>query len=306
MTITEKRIEGLQNKVIKLVQAPPRKVPENLPTLHFLNLICGMRGSGKTNTMVGLVQKYDKTKSFDFIYIWSPTCRREPKYQHLIDTLKYSKVDLREDFTIDDFVQVRSDIELRIEKYKKYERDVKIWKRFCQYKGKWEDFDNDELLTVFDEFNYQKPETEFKNGCPTTLLIFDDLQNNKDLFGTLGKAARIMNNFTVTHRHFLTSIIWSCQAFKGGGVPKSIRQNISWLILFSNKSPEIRKEIAKEVCAIVSPDEFIECWTHATRQSRHDYLYLDLEAPDGFQIRKNLDILLTLKNSTEKENNVDK
>ena len=276
MTITEKRIEGLQNKVIDVVQAPPRKKPNNLPKLHFLSLICGMRGSGKTNTMINLILQYDKTKSFNHIYCWAPTCRREPKYAAMVEKLKYAKVDLREEFTIDDFLQVRTDIELRIEKYKKYERDLKLWKRFCNYKGKWEDFDNDELLTVFDEFNYEKPQTEYKEGAPTTLLILDDLQGNKDAFGTLGKAARIMNNFTVTHRHYLTSIIWSCQSYKGGGVPKSIRQNLSWLILFSNKSPEIRKEIAKEVCAIVSPEDFVEYWEHATKQSRHDFLYLDL------------------------------
>ena len=59
MSITETKIEGLQSGELKVAVDAPRKVPQHLPKLHFLSLICGMRGAGKTTTLCELVKKYD-------------------------------------------------------------------------------------------------------------------------------------------------------------------------------------------------------------------------------------------------------
>lgn len=299
MSISEKKIDAIDTEKIKVKTDAHRRVPNNLPDLHFLSLICGIRGSGKSSVMVKLILEYDKTKSFDHIVVFSPSASRDTKYEYIMQNIKYAKAELRDEFTTDIFLQVKNDIEMRIEKYQKYERDMALWKRFTSYKGKWEDFDGEDLLTVCDEFCFEKPETEYKNGMPTTCLIFDDLQGNKDLYSHQGASARIVNNFFVLTRHFRTSVFYCNQSFKSMGVPKAIRQNLSWLILFSNKSPEIRKEIAMECAAIISPEEFVEYWEYATKDSRHDFLYLDISGDEGFQIRKNLNIVLSMKNSTE-------
>ena len=76
-------------------------------------------------------------------------------------------------------------------------------------------------------------------------------------------------------------------------MPKSIRQNISCMCLWRNKSPEIQKEIAKECCAMIDPMSFIDFWNYATENSRHDFLFVDYEAQEPFNIRKNFNTLLS-------------
>ena len=178
--IYETKLHKLPNADLKVVQAPPRKHPDNLPKLHFLAYFCGSRGSGKTNSIVNFIKKYDKAKSFDHIIIYSPTANNEPKYKHLIDYCKYATIELKEDFNHDDFAELRFKIDKRIEEYKKYERDLKVWENFKKYKGKWDDFNDDDLLRLHD-LDFEKPSTEYKNGMPTHLILFDDQQGNRYL-----------------------------------------------------------------------------------------------------------------------------
>ncbi len=291
-SIYETKLPKLPNADLKVVQAEPRKHPKNLPKLHFLAYFCASRGSGKTTAIVNFIKKYDKSKSFDHIIIYSPTANNEPKYKHLIDHCKYATIELKDNFSHDDFGELRYKIDKRIEEYKKYERDLQMWKNFKHYKGKWDDFNDDDLLRLHD-LDFEKPTSEYKNGMPTHLILFDDQQGNKDLYGTQGAKAAAMNSFFILHRHKLTSVIFSCQSFKGNAVPKSIRQNISCMCLWRNKSPEIQKEIAKECCAMIDPMSFIDFWNYATENSRHDFLFVDYEAQEPFNIRKNFNTLLS-------------
>jgi len=77
-SIYETKLPKLPNADLKVVQAQPRKHPENLPKLHFLAYFCASRGSGKTTAIVNFIKKYDKSRSFDHIIIYSPTANNEP------------------------------------------------------------------------------------------------------------------------------------------------------------------------------------------------------------------------------------
>ncbi len=290
--IYETRLPNLTNKDLKCVQCPPRKTPEYLPKLHFLLYACASRGSGKTNMLVNLIKKYDKAKSFDHIVIYSPTVQNEPKYRLLAESLKHAQIDLKENFNHDDFAELRLKIDLRIEQYKRYEQDMKLYKSFKNYTGDYDNFADDDLLRLAD-MRFEKPQTPYKYGHPTTLILFDDLMGNRDLYGTQGAKAAQMNSFFILHRHKLCSVIFSCQSFKGNSVPKCIRQNISCMALWRNKSPEIQKEIAKECCSVVDPNEFINMWNHATRNNKYDFLMVDYEQDEPYNIRKNLNTVLT-------------
>jgi hypothetical protein len=293
-SIYETRLPRLHNGDLNVNQAKPRKHPENLPKLHFLAFFCASRGSGKTTAIVNFILKYDKCRSFDAIYIYSPTIFNEKKYAYLAEHCKYATVELIPEFTHESFAELRYKIDKRIEEYKKYERDLLMWKKFKEYKGKWDDFDDDDLLRLND-LGFEKPTTEYKNGMPTSLILFDDNQDNPVLFGR-GKNAAAMNNFAILHRHKLTSIIYSCQNFSAQyGVPKSIRNNISLMCLWRNKSPELQKEIAKQCCSFVNPEEFIDFWNFATEKNRHDFLYVDYEAKEPYNIRKNFNTVLTYR-----------
>ena len=64
----------------------------------------------------------------------------------------------------------------RIEEYKKYERDLALYKKYKQFsrsKKSWDEFDDNDLLYL-NEMDFERPETEYKEGMPTTLLWFDE------------------------------------------------------------------------------------------------------------------------------------
>ena len=55
------------------------------------------------------------------------------------------------------------------------------------------------------------------------------------------------------------------------------------------------KEISQELASHVHPDEFVELWKHATKDNKHDFLYVDYEENEPFNLRKNFNTLLTYK-----------
>ena len=65
--------------------------------------------------------------------------------------------------------------------------------------------------------------------------------------------------------------------------------------MFANKSPQMRKDIAEELCSFVSQEQFCELWEHATRE-RHSFLLVDYDNPDCM-FKKNFDTRLILGNS---------
>ena len=124
------------------------------------------------------------------LFTVAKTARNEPKYKYLLENCKYAELELIEDFTHENFAELRYKIDKRIEEYKKYERDLMMWKKFKEYKGKWDDFDDDDLLRLND-LGFEKPTTEYKQGMPcTTLIHFDDNENNPVLFGRGKKRCR--------------------------------------------------------------------------------------------------------------------
>jgi hypothetical protein len=44
---------------------------------------------------------------------------------------------------------------------------------------------------------------------------------------------------------------------------------------------------------MIDPMSFIDYWNYATENSRHDFLFVDYEAQEPFNIRKNFNTLLS-------------
>jgi pantothenate kinase-related protein Tda10 len=113
------KICGLENKDLKVVQAPPRQGPKTFPDKPFLGTIVGSRGSGKTNCMINLIKHYDKTGFFSKVYMFSPTSfGNDPKYQLLEDgkhNIEYKKYPTYSD---EIFKEVLEEIKSDIEEYK--------------------------------------------------------------------------------------------------------------------------------------------------------------------------------------------
>ena len=290
MSVSEKKLMDLPNKDWKVRQAQPRKVPEGLPRVPFLGAIIGSRGSGKTSALITLVKAYDATETWDWIVLFSPTYKNDPKY-HLLDDVK-AELTVKEDFIPSEFVELKKEIDGRIEDWKRWEEYKKIYARFKKHKGPVDKFDPYELMILY-ENDFTPPDPEkYKKGAPQCVMIFDDLNYNKDLYSNTSRGPDDFKKFAILHRHKLCSILFLCQTYKAG-VPRQLRSNLSLMILFQNKSDQMKKEIAEELSSHVSPEDFVKLWAHACGE-QHDFLMIDYDGGRENMFRKNFDTVLSV------------
>jgi hypothetical protein len=291
--VQERKLPNLGNKDLKVRQAKPRRVPEGMPRLHYLGMICGSRGSGKTNAMINMLLKYDETETFDYVYLFSPTYFNDPKY-HLLDDMKADLI-VEADFDKNRFAEIRDAIDARIEDWKKHEEYKKVFAKFRRHRGSVDSFDPYDLMMLY-EHDFMPPDQDrYKNGAPTTLFVFDDLNYNKDLYSNTSRDENDFKRFAILHRHKLSSILFLCQTYKNG-VPKQLRNNLSLMLLFKNKSEQMRKEIAEELSSHATPDEFCALWEHATAED-HAFLMIDYDGSKDMMFRKNFDTILSVQPS---------
>ena len=285
------KINDVINKDLKVVQAKPRPVPEYLFKANSLVCICANRGSGKTNTWINMLLKYDKeTKTFDRVYLVCPTVMNDPKYQLIKDNDKYYKLKIYENFDEDIFKDILDDIEFNISEYKQYQSDKKLYEKFVTSKN-LSGFTPEELFRL-EYLNFEEPETEFIHGFPQHCIIFDDMMSNPYVYPN-NVRGNLLTRFTILHRHKNTFILHSVQNFKNT-LHKSIRNNLTGLILFKNKSPEIKMEIAKEFANMVKVDDFVEMWDKAT-ENDYDFFKVDTTASDKrYRFTKNFNEAMTI------------
>ena len=281
-------LPGLDTRVYKVMQAEPRAVPEGMPRVPFLGLMVASRGGGKTNLLINVVKKYDATKTFDNIYVFSKTWMNEPKNQLLVDGDHFYALKAFTDFSDEIFKSIWTEIKAGIDAYKDYVKKKEAYERFLEYKGNLDLFDQQALIDLYLN-DFQPPVCPTRSGLmPQSLIIFDDM------LGTpvySNKPNAPLRNFTILHRHMLTSMLFLTQTFKAG-LPKGLRNNLSMVILFTNKSDEIRKEIAREFSSFVNEATFLSMWDEATREP-FGFLMVDFDARDPkLRFRKNFDTLL--------------
>jgi hypothetical protein len=257
-----------------------REPPDGLPGKPFLGVVYGSRGSGKTNAVLNLVFHYDKAKFFDKIYFFSPTFKNDPKYQLLEERKAHYELHVFPTYTNEIFADVVKEIREDMEEYKKDLRLLKTWEKFQRAKSLTQ-LTEDEILDLY-ELDFQKPVPRFERP-PTSLLVFDDLVGNKDLYRSDSKGT--INSFVILHRHLLTSVLFVCQIWKNA-VPRQIRNNLSLFMLFGNKSEAIKKEVAEEVSSYVKPEEFMALWDKAC-EPPHSFFKIDLDGKKEERFTRN-------------------
>lgn len=279
------KISGLENKDLKVVQASARTAPHTFPNKPLIGAIVGSRGSGKTNCMINLIQHYNKTKFFDKVYMFSPTSfGNDPKYQ-LLESKNHHFV-YRKFSTYTDaiFKDVLDEIKSDIDEYKEWLKKHKIYKKFMKYGHKRmtpEEMIEIDLMVDDESDTIEQPLCRWTQ-MPTSLLIFDDLVSNTELYKSSPRG--IFYNFAILHRHLLCSLLFVVQTWSGA-VPKQIRGNLSLAILF-NLKPEIKKQVADELCADMSEDTFLYMWNKAC-VNQWDFFMINYDAPKNLRFRKN-------------------
>ena len=269
-----------------------RATPPNMPRLHMLCAVVGSRNSGKTTTALKMLKMYVKHKTYDKIFWWSPTAKREAKIQAFMKECEGKcEIEIKDTFNEVEFIQLQDWFRAEIDEYRYYKKKLEVWNKFRKVKSA-DDMSMEELV-MLDEMEWEKPKTEYKNGFPSWALIWDDEIGNKSVFSPTCKGTT--SKFWILHRHLSCSVFILSQIV-ANGIPRQIRGNISLWILFSCKSDKLKKEVAEELAFKVPPEKMLEMWEFATKD-RHDFLMCDYDCPDEeYMFRRNFTDVICWKN----------
>lgn len=295
------KISGCEIKV-----PPPTgsiyETPHNLPKFG-LTLAVGKKGSGKSLSITQLFRMYkeqDKKNPYRII-ICSATFASN---WNLMEELGIDEDDVLDPDDPDTPYKMEQIVISERDDLLRYYSELKLFKELEKMLKKTNtDIDDDSLLLNFYDPVTQKfrpPEHKWGGKKVAILCAIDDAQNSL-LFGS-----RKFLNMMIKNRHIapipvdiqkdpLTAHLGSAMGLwpyiciqnysaKQNGCPKSIRNNISQMILFKTASIHERKLISEEVAGCVDVELFEKIYNVAT-EAQHDFLYIDLDSKKHFPSR---------------------
>ena len=268
----------------------------DMPKLHQAMLIVGPRGSGKTVAAVNLMERLP----FDRIFVISPSMKSNKEIMARLKIDPEDVYDDPDDLTCLDKIkasieQERDDLERYLQEMKRYRKLMKaIHSEHSLFR-----LPDDDLELFYRDGDFQPPKHKYGGKRPCMALLIDDAVGSM-----LYSKPRRLNQFTIYHRHLGQlkeggalgcSLFFLVQTYKAvaGGISRTIRNNVTSLILFKNKNAKMLQEIAEELAGEVEPEIFIKVY-EAAIQDKHDFLFVDLHRkpnhPSAF--RRNLDTFL--------------
>jgi hypothetical protein len=263
-----------------------RPIPKKGMPLHHLAGVIGGTGSGKTTALLKFLMWYDNSKSFDRLIIFSPTLAREPKGQAFLSGKHNFEISYYKEYSDEIMMEERHNMLSDIEAWHKYQAYKRVYARFKR------DAFSDADLEVLMEYDFKPPKWKYKTEhFPTFALVLDDHVGKRGCFNANCKSKLV--EVCVEHRHLSLSIYLLSQVF-ANFIPKQLRGGcINMWMLFGTKSHAHMVDIAENLTSKITSDEFIEAWKFATKDSPHDFLFVDYKANDPNQmLRKNFDKLI--------------
>lgn len=296
MVVHENPISGFDNRPVPhKAKVYPQPANPDLPRCYSLSLWVGSRGSGKTFKLVKLIKMYETEGLYykgrlrdQRVILCCPTADANPVYT----ALKHLDLeDIHTNYTDQKLQEILDSVKHEKEESEKYQRRLKVWRRFVACK-KTDNMSPDDLLELHG-MGFEPPEKpRYPNGPAVTHLICDDLQGSSLFKSGLNPFV----NLCLKNRHLGINVYIACQQIKGCN--KSIRSNVSLFCLFRYGNQKmVQEDVYPEVSGLVTPEQFLELYEHAT-QNPHDALVIDFSMPRERRFKLNFEKVLTLENLT--------
>lgn len=113
------------------------------------------------------------------------------------------------------------------------------------------------------------PKLEEMDRKAQKIVVFDDFLNDK-------KANDIIKNYFTMSRKKGVSCIYLAQNLFD--VPKQIRKNVQYVVIFDNGSAKEKQEIAKVYASKIPYHDFIDIYDDVMQNDEHAYMVIDLTA----------------------------
>lgn len=268
-----------------------RITPMNMPLLHFLAVLYGSMGSGKSVALYNMLDMYDATKTFDRIIWISPTMCRDVNGMDYMKRNHNFELKYYERFNQAEFAQELEQMKSDIDNYRAYLYRLEVWKKYVRNGYDIEGMSFEEIM-ILNDLDFEEPTTDFKNGFPCFAVVFDDVICEKGIFSQNIKNP--VSKFFTTHRQHSCSIFMTSQVHQQG-VPRQIRGVVSLWILFRCKSKELQESVAKELSFKCDKETLMKVWDFTTKDDPHDFLFIDYKQNDlNKMFRKNFNQLVQL------------
>lgn len=278
------------------------------PCIH---MIVGQRGQGKSHNCSKLISQAQKEKTFDSIYLISPSAKSNEAYfgKFIPDENIYKP-------TKDSVEKVIERVEEERDEFDEYLRKEKLYKEFLQILKSKREFSDEEIIKfqelgfLDDEFDRPKWKYGDKNvRPPTSAVILDDV-----LGSSLLKSHKLEQLFC-TNRHIAPLnephsnrsacglaiyILVQSYTSRSGGVPRLIRENLTELTLFKNKQRRQIELIKDELASVIDEDKFLQALALATDKpfGNLNISFGNLKCPT-LTFRKNLNELIIFEDDAK-------
>ena len=311
MKITTKKI-NLYGKDTE----PSEGVSNEYKTSHYairqpcLMMVSSIRHSGKSFSVSKLVKQAQLEKTFDRIYMITPTFESNKAYfGKMVD-----KDDVLEP-TKDSIQKVIDMVEQDRDEFEDYLRKEKLYKEFIQILKSKREFSDEEIMRfeelgfLDDEFDRPKWKYGDKNvRPPQSLLILDDILSSPALLQSSG-----ITRVSTLNRHVaplqephsgrsacgLAVIIISQTYSMPQGVSRTLRENLTHLMIFKNKQEKQMSKIREELGSAVDEDKFMTAYNMATKE-KYGNLLVDFNPRcPTMTFRKNLNELIIFEDDKE-------
>ncbi len=276
---------GLKNDAVKCKAKKTPKHPKHLFPAHTLMIPVGNVGSGKTNATTLLIQEYFDYGTYNELYIISPTFEYNASLQTLKPKPENVYTNAREGLAAIEDISKKTKILA-----KEYFDEVKYKLSYKRWKEGNPTFDDEYVLAVQ---QHRKPIKHLQ--WPSPCLIIDDMSHSN----IYSSGHNAFSNLVLRHRHLHhigISIFMLVQTFTTGA-PKALRQNTRQFLIWKTHDQTQLKVMYDSLASRVTFDVFMAVYKKAIEGSNHNFLTIDMTAPDDNKVfRRNFDEFLLVEN----------
>lgn len=282
------RLEGVPEKAIV--------TPDDEIDLHFIAVAIAKRQSGKTVAIASKIKDLKSQGFADRVLLISPT------YDSPVNAGLFKDIVAEEDRfhpTYDAVDKVKEIVKEEGDAWESYKEELKLWKKWQQYKSKshlTQEVPDDLAMYAYTQNLWEHddvPPPKSKYGhYPRLIAFFDDVQSSR-LFTPSTKNP--FHNFVISHRHqgkVGISLFIAVQNYTAaGGLPRSIRENMTHAMIWYPSDVDRRKQIAKELSAEIPQEVLLQALETCNEKYRFLTVDLNPKKPE-YRFRRNWDVLL--------------
>jgi hypothetical protein len=246
----------------------------------FIMMLVAKRQSGKTCATTNFLKILKNMDRLDRVILISPTYANN---SHYFEGLPLDEENDVIEPTIDAAQIIMDKVNEEGKLYDQYFEDLEKYKELMKLIKNKDVNINDINDTLFINETLEKPTYKYmRNGKPYKPIIvafFDDCQNTM-AFSPKSKVSYL----TIKHRHvgetihksIGVSLIYATQNYtsNSGGIPRTIRGNVTILCVFKNKNIKELNLIAEECSGECDSEKFMEVFEKATSD---DYGFLCID-----------------------------